>query len=141
MVMKSNTFLILLILSSILVGIAGGYFVFLGIYHDQFQQAKRINLNNFDSATVILKGSIINTQNNVVTIAKGGINFPLQVTKDTAIFVPDTQGLSMAIIKTGRAPLKKGTIADFSLGQIASVVAVWNNSNFQAISITAFSVR
>lgn len=138
----NNTLLVLCIIGSAVVGSFIGYFAFVNIFQEQFQQQDRITLENFDSATVTLEGNVTDVQDDVVTIAKAGLNFPLRVTKDTVIFIPDTaEGFNEAVIKTGRVPFKEGLITDFSIGQTINAVVLWVDASFRAVSITAFFIQ
>lgn len=132
--MANNTLFILLFLGAVILGATGGYFVFLGIYQEQFAQQDRITLENFESAQVVLYGSITAVSDSSVTLLRDKTPFVLSVTENTFIFVPDKDAPA-ELIAAGRPAVKEGSVTEIPLNQTAEVVANYRDGKFEAVRI------
>ena len=142
--MSNNKFIGLLLLGSVVLGALGGYFVFLGVYQEQFLQQEHITLENFDSANITLRGTIVETAENTVIIEREGLRFSIKVGENTLILVPDEAVIQQFTEEelAGRLPeerpqfIKEGTLRNLFLGTRAVVAASFEKGVFQAVSIT-----
>lgn len=133
--MTNNVFLILLLIGAVILGAIGGYFVFLGVYQEQFSQQDRITLENFESAQVVLYGTITEATDTTITIEREGTSFRIATTEDTFILVPD-ENAPAELVASGRPAVKEGTAEEIPLNQTAEIIANYRGGKFEAVRIT-----
>lgn len=128
--MANNAFLIFLLIGAVVLGAILGYFAFLGMYQEQFAQQDRIILENFEAASVVLHGTIIEIGTEKIVLERNGMQFPLFVSDNTLFLVPDrgqkerlTTEEKAQLAEVGRPIVKEGSLQDIVIKQTAEVVA------------------
>ncbi|MBI2123717.1 MAG: hypothetical protein HYU04_00485 [Candidatus Wildermuthbacteria bacterium] len=142
--MSNNTLLVLCIIGSIVIGAFAGYFAFVQIFKEQFAQQDRVTLENFESASVVLRGTVVEIGDGRIVLERNDVRFPVLVSNDTLILVPDkaqeerlTQEKKAQLMEAGRPIVKEGGLQDIAINQTAEVVAQYfpHDSTFQASRI------
>jgi len=125
-----------LIIISLLVGLALGYFVFLGVFGDLIEKGKVFNPENFETMGVTIRDTISSVSEDAIIIEHEGIKFPIRITEETLILVPDEQAFSEGVER--ELAVKGGVLTDVFLGKEAEVIASFRDNNFWAIRIAVF---
>src|SRR3989338_4621460 len=88
--MNSKTFFSLLLLSSVVIGIGTGYFIFLGVYKDQLQRIREYNpltskvLSNWSA---VASGKVIEIVGRTLTLSLNGEIFATTISEGAGIYL------------------------------------------------------
>ena len=139
--MTNSTFLILLLFGAVILGAIGGYFVFLGIYQEQFTYQDRITLENFETAIITLQGTVKNISSDTIEILRDKTNYLIHVSEDTLFLaIPELQDEALlALAQQGQGPSSEEiNSSDLQKGMRVEVTSEFRESVFTAIRIIVF---
>jgi hypothetical protein len=113
------------------------------MYGERFAQQDRLTLENFESASIVLHGTVVETGEKRVVFERNDVRFPIFVVAGTLILVPDKereQALNeeerARFVAAGRPIVHEGSIQDIAVGQTTEVAAQYiNDGTFQASRI------
>lgn len=120
--MANNAFLVLLVLGAVSIGTLGGYFVFLGMYQEQFAHQDLLSVENFDSINVSFKGIVVSSSDKELIVQRGDRIVPIFLSPDAKILISD---------KSATAPVE-GTWKDLVQGREVLVTATFGATVIQA---------